>query len=214
MTLPTVPARPDVPSWKLIATLGVAGAFAGLILVVVFQLTFPTIQAHKAEVLRQAVQEVLKAPARYDTLYVQDGALIEDLAPDVNPDAFEQVFIGYTESGDVVGFAMAAGEPGFQDVIRLIFGYDPSTNTLLGMKVLESKETPGLGDKIEKDSSFVGQFDGAQPVLEGVKAGAGEQPHEIDMITGATISSRTVIKIINNALARVGPMLQSYGRAP
>ena len=30
------------------------------------------------------------------------------------------------------------------------------------------------------------------------------------MITGATISSRTVIKVINNALARLEPMLESY----
>jgi hypothetical protein len=34
------------------------------------------------------------------------------------------------------------------------------------------------------------------------------------MITGATISSRAVIRIINNALARLGPMLDAYEAAP
>ena len=104
---------------------------------------------------------------------------------------------------------MAAGEPGFQDVVRLIFGYDYATSTLLGMKVLESKETPGLGDKIEKDMAFVTQFDGVTTPLMGVKPrdGTGD-PHEIDMITGATISSRTVIKVINNAITRLDPMLE------
>jgi electron transport complex protein RnfG len=80
------------------------------------------------------------------------------------------------------------------------------------MKVLESKETPGLGDKIEKDSSFVNQFDGSEPVLVGVKrsrrTGAAS---EIDMITGATISSRTIIDIINISLERLGPLLGNYG---
>ena len=33
------------------------------------------------------------------------------------------------------------------------------------------------------------------------------------MITGATISSRAVIRIINNALARLGPMLEAYSEA-
>jgi electron transport complex protein RnfG len=79
------------------------------------------------------------------------------------------------------------------------------------MKVLESKETPGLGDKIEKDSAFVNQFYGVQSPLVGIKArdNSGD-PHEVDMITGATISSRTIIKAINNALERLGPLLDQY----
>ncbi|NIN78696.1 MAG: FMN-binding protein, partial [Planctomycetales bacterium] len=30
---------------------------------------------------------------------------------------------------------------------------------IIGMKVLESKETPGLGDKIGKDPKFLANFD-------------------------------------------------------
>jgi electron transport complex protein RnfG len=79
------------------------------------------------------------------------------------------------------------------------------------MKVLESKETPGLGDKIEKDMDFVTAFDGVAAPIEGVKAGDGSgDPHEVDLITGATISSRTLIRIINNALERLEPMLDAY----
>jgi electron transport complex protein RnfG len=80
------------------------------------------------------------------------------------------------------------------------------------MMVLESKETPGLGDKIEKDEAFVSQFDGAIAPLLGVKSGAGTgDPSEIDMITGATISSRTIINIINETLERLGPLIEAYG---
>jgi electron transport complex protein RnfG len=93
----------------------------------------------------------------------------------------------------------------------LIFGYDVRTETLLGMKVLESKETPGLGDKIEKDMEFVGQFDGAGVPLVGVKARRGTgDANEIDMITGVTISSRAIVRIINNSLERLGPMIEAY----
>jgi electron transport complex protein RnfG len=75
------------------------------------------------------------------------------------------------------------------------------------MKVLEQKETPGLGDKIEKDTSFVAEFRNAVTPLRGVKNGEGDDSTEIDMITGVTISSRTVIKVINQTLERVGPAL-------
>ncbi len=209
---PPPPVRhDDVPSWRLLATLGTAGAVAGFLIVFVYVGTQPRIRAHKAEVLRQAIQEVLKAPQRYDTLYVLEGALTAQRPDGADAATAEQVYRGYREDGKVVGFAIAAGEPGFQDIIRLIFGYDPATETLLGMKVLESKETPGLGDKIEKDQEFVTQFDGASVPLVGVKITrrTGDE-HEIDMITGATISSRTVIRIINNALERLGPLIDAY----
>ena len=202
-------AQHDVPSVKLLMTLGTAGALAGLLIVFVFQATAPTIEAYKAEMLRQAIQEVLAAPDRYDTLYVTDNGLVAQPPSGVDPQSLEQVYLGY-RGDQPIGYAIAAGEPGFQDVIRIIFGYDPVTNRVLGMKVLESKETPGLGDKIEKDSVFVLQFNGAEPPLTGVKRGqAGDDRGKIDMITGATISSRTVIAIIDNTLERLGPLLVS-----
>jgi electron transport complex protein RnfG len=208
---PPIQPKPDVPAWRLLATLGLAGAAAGFLLVFVFQLTAPIIERNKAERLAAAVHEVLKAPHHYDTLYVVDETLTAELPSGANPADYQQVYRGLTEDGTPVGYAIASGEPGFQDIVRVIFGYDPGTDALLGMKVLESKETPGLGDKIEKDSAFVNQFDGVLAPLEGVKAREGTgDPHEIDMITGATISSRTVIKVINNALARLEPLLDSY----
>ncbi|MBW2275151.1 MAG: FMN-binding protein [Deltaproteobacteria bacterium] len=206
-----IPVRPELPSWRLVMTLAVAGTLAGTLIVFVFQATEPAIQAHKAEMLRLAIHEVLKDPERYETLYVIDGALASQLPEGRNPRSLQKVFVGYDGAGKPVGAAMVAGAPGFQDVIRLIFGYDPATRRLLGMKVLESKETPGLGDKIEKDMDFVGQFDGAVPPLQGVKQGqAGEDRSKIDMITGATISSRAIIKIIGGALEELGPLVDVH----
>jgi len=205
------PQKKDVPPWRLLATLGTAGAMAGFLIVFVFVATEPAIRAHKAEVLRTAIQEVLKGPAQFDTVYVYEGRLQNELPPGMDPEEVEQIYVGYSDDGSQVGFAIAAAEPGFQDIIRLIFGYDSRDRSVLGMKVLESKETPGLGDKIEKDMIFVQQFDGAVTPLVGVNArqSTGDE-HEIDMITGVTISSRAVIRIINNSLERLGPMIDAY----
>lgn len=210
-TNPQAPAQEDVPSRKLMVTLAGAGALAGLMIVFVYGWTQPTIQAYKARMLAAAVQEVLRMPARYDTLYVHDGRLVDQLPDGSSAVGVEAVYLGYDADGSPIGYAIAAGEPGFQDIIGIIFGYDHRNGKVLGMKVLESKETPGLGDKIEKDADFVGQFDGALTPLLGVKArNASGDPHEIDMITGATISSRTIIRTINNAVERLGPMLDAY----
>ncbi len=105
--------------------------------------------------------------------------------------------------------AVKAAAAGFQDIITLIYGFDPTSGKLLGMKVLGSKETPGLGDKIEKDLSFVAEFDGAVPPLAAVKRPTGA-PGEIDAITGATISSRAIVRIINQSLARLRTPIEAH----
>jgi len=183
------PAPPSSSSTRLVGTLAGAGALAGFLLVLAFQATQPTIAAHKEETLRRAVLEVLKEPARFEALDVEG----------------ERVYVGFDGQGRRVGYAIVAAAPGFADTVRVIFGYDVTTRKLLGMKVLESKETPGLGDRIEKDP-FVHEFAGAVTPLIGVKGGgAGEG---IDMITGATISSRAVISMINRAIEKLGPALE------
>ena len=66
------------------------------------------------------------------------------------------------------------------------------------MEVLESRETPGLGDKIIKDADFVGAFRdlAVEPAIVAVKSGR-SRDNEVDAISGATISSKAVVKIIN-----------------
>jgi electron transport complex protein RnfG len=205
------PGTRDVPSWRLLATLGVAGAVAGLLVVLVQGWAEPRIESHRAAVLQAAIMNVLGEPARYDTLYVTEAGLTRRPATGTEAGTADRVYLGYDAAGRPVGYAITAAEPGFQDVIRLIFGYEPASGDVLGMQVLENKETPGLGDKIEKDVSFVAEFAGARAPLAGVKAGAGVgAPGEVDMITGATISSRAVIGIINHRLERLDPLLRTY----
>jgi len=205
------PTGPEIRSWRLISTLGIAGAMAGLAIVLVFGWAEPRIKAHRAAALRAAVEEVLGAPQSYATLFVIDGSLSAELPAGADSASFDQIYLGYDADGRSMGFAIPGEQPGYQDIIGLIFGYDAEADRLLGMKVLESKETPGLGDKIEKDSSFVRAFRGVVPPIDGVKAGRGEgKETEVDMITGATISSRTVIEIINRRMETVGPMIQAY----
>lgn len=212
-------AGSQVAPVKLVATLSIAGALAGLVIVLVFQWADPQIQAHRAAALRAAVLEVLSEPASYRSLYVTPEGLSEAAPAGTDTLTADRVFLGFDDTGTPVGYAVTGAEPGFQDFIHLIFGYDPATERLLGMKVLESKETPGLGDKIFKDMDFVTGFQGVETPIAGVKQGAATgAANEVDMITGATISSRTVIGIINHRVEALGSDMAAHAatnpRAP
>lgn len=207
------PIQVDVSSVRLVGTLAVAGALAGLAIVLVFQWARPRIEEHQARVLAEAVTEVLGGPERWETVFVEDGDLTT--APRADTAGLDRVYVGFDAFDTPVGVALVGAEPGFQDVIRLIFGYDPGSGDVLGMKVLESKETPGLGDKIEKDTAFVRAFLDVGTPLAGVKKGRETDAHEeVVMITGATISSRAVIDIINHRLDAVRAPLARFWASP
>lgn len=201
-----VPPR-QPPAWRLVGTLGSLAAVAGLAIVGIHQWAQPRIEAHRARELAAAVREVLGEPEHYETRWVVDGALRDSLPASTDSASATRVYAGFDADGSLLGYAVTGEKPGYQDVVGLIFGYEPRSGRVLGMKVLESKETPGLGAKIMTDSAFVGEFEGVEPPLEGVK-GNGDGPHEVDMITGATISSEAVIDIINERLRAVGPALE------
>ncbi|MHC4138008.1 MAG: FMN-binding protein, partial [Planctomycetota bacterium] len=61
----------------------------------------------------------------------------------------------------------------------------------------------GLGDKIIKDQDFVTNFSDLRVTPEVVVVKRGRtNDNEVDVISGATISSNAVVKIINEANAR------------
>jgi len=207
---PPVVAK-DVRSWKLLAMMTGGGAIAGLLIVSAYTLTLPRIERHQGEVMQMAITEVLESPATYDTLYLHNGALVKSVPAGTDTKKLEKVYLGHDAAGKRVGFAVSAAENGFQDLVMLMFGYDASAHKLIAMKVIGNKETPGLGNKIETDSSFVNGFANAVAPINGVKKDRGKStPSDVVMITGATISSRAVIRIIDNAIARWQPLMDAY----
>ncbi len=207
-----VPVPPHTQSWRLLLTLGGSGALAGLLIVLAYNATKPRIDAHKAELLGAAIKEVLHSPQRTDTIYLVNGALTDKPSASGDRAKLERIYKGYSADGRVAGYAITTSEAGFADQIGLIFGYDAAEKQVLGLKIVSSKETPGLGDKIEQPA-FRSRFLKKVAPLRGIK---GKPPvgdkSGIEMITGATISSRTVIREINNAVTRWQPMLEKYER--
>ena len=117
-----------------------------------------------------------------------------------------KLYACYNDNDSLIGVAIEARDQGFQDVIRLIYGYSPAKQSIVGMKVLQSTETPGLGDKIQSDPDFLANFDHLSVALKAdlgslkkpitLVKGQKSDDSQISAITGATISSRAVTKMI------------------
>jgi electron transport complex protein RnfG len=212
----TAAMRTEAPapsSLRLVLTLAIAGLVSGVAIIGIYESTLPTITANKARELREAVFKVLPGVSRMQPLVYRNGELViaQELA------AGEQaVYGGYTEQGNFVGYAIPGAGPGFQDTIALLYGYAPQEKLVRGMEVLESRETPGLGDKIYKDADFVGSFGALsiEPEIVAVKKGKKSRANEIDAITGATISSKAVVRIINETHASWLQRLPPAGDEP
>lgn len=104
--------------------------------------------------------------------------------------------------GQPVSVMMIVTAPdGYNGDIRLLVGID-ATGTILGVRVISHRETPGLGDPIEaKKSDWIHGFVQKtlnNPASKGwaVKRDGGE----FDQFTGATISPRAVVRAVHTTL--------------
>jgi len=208
MSAPSVFPPAAAPSvWRMYRAMVGVGLACGLLIVTVYQLTLPTIERNKAEALERAIFRVLP-DARSTTawLYAEDAGFTS-AGPAADHAA---LYAGLDADGNVVGFAIPAQGMGYQDVIRVIYGYSFERDAIVGLQVLESKETPGLGDRIASDPVFTANFerldvsltaDGAavaNPIVA-VKHGQKEHPWQIDGITGATISSVAIADLLRES---------------
>ncbi len=197
---------------KMIFTLGMAGLLSGLLIVLVYESTLPLIKANRARALRKAVFKVVPGATALQKLQEKDGKLV--VAPEES--IGKAIYAAYDDQGKFMGYAIPGQGVGFQDVIRLIYGFEPKQRRVVGMEILESKETPGLGDKIFKDAAFQENFKAlaVSPEIVLVKKGSKRAIHEVDGITGATISSKAVVKILNASNKEWAGRLPKPGNEP
>ena len=105
--------------------------------------------------------------------------------------------------GEIQGFIFPAVAPdGYSGKIHLLVGMAVD-GSLMGVRVVDHKETPGLGDRIDtRKSDWILGFAGKSLALPrrerwAVKKDGGD----FDAFTGATITPRAVVKIVKTALA-------------
>ena len=83
-------------------------------------------------------------------------------------------------------------------------GLNNELNEISGLQILEQVETPGLGTKVTEEP-YLKQFVNlsTSPQVDWVKGVPPSKPNEIQTITGATISSKSVVNILNDGLKKL-----------
>ncbi len=210
----------ETPAWPMYRALVGVGVLCALLIVLVFEGTKPIIRANQIAAREQAIFLVLDGAVRAGTFRVTDQGF-EPASPDANG---ELVFAGYDASGELIGVALEAAGMGYQDTVRLLYGYRFDQQAIVGIQVLESRETPGLGTRIETDPDFLENFvrldvsldasgeDLANPITA-VKEGEKTEPWEVDCITGATVTSQAVVSILDQSASTWMPRLSGQRSA-
>lgn len=205
-------------STRLIVSLGLIAMISGLFIVLSVQLTQERIAFNKQQALEKAIFAVL--PEATQTLkYRLDESGLEKLPPDKGAEA--NLYAGYAADGTLAGLAMEGSARGYQDVVTVLYGYSLEKQCIIGMTVLQSTETPGLGDRVNHDPVFHENFknldaslteDGsaiANPIVT-VKNGKKTEPWQIDGISGATVTSMAIGKGLQESTNRMLPLLGKY----
>ncbi|HHQ6591468.1 TPA: electron transport complex subunit RsxG [Serratia fonticola] len=175
-------------------TLAVFAAVTTGLTAVVYQLTKTTI-AHQAALQQKALLDQVVPPEHYDNDMQSECLLVSD--PALGNGAPHHLYLA-RKNGQLVAAALETTAPdGYSGAIQLLVGAD-FNGTVLGTRVIEHQETPGLGDKIELRITdwitfFSGQkIDGPDDKRWAVKKDGGM----FDQFTGATITPRAVVNAV------------------
>ena len=201
---------------SMIRTLGGIAMISGFLVVLVFQATLPIINENKRRAVERAVFQVIPgAISKADFIVNEQGVV--PVEGNENSSG-TKIYAGYDGDGKLLGIATEAAAQGYADIIRILYGYNPACQCVIGISVIKMAETPGLGDKIAKDPEFLANFDaldatlnaqgnGLRNPIKTVKAGSKSEAWQIDAISGATVSSNAIGKMLNESTQQLLPML-------
>lgn len=168
---------------KMVLVLMVIALVSGLLLSYTYESTKEDIKRNKEIEKEKAVKVVLPQMVRFKERVINSK---------------NSLIIAYDTSENVIGYAMLTEGTGFQGPIKLMVGFDTTIEKITGIEILENIETPGLGNRIT-ETWFKAQFKERLLPLGYVKGTKPTDPHDIQAISGATISSKAVVNIVNTA---------------
>ncbi|MGR9109018.1 MAG: FMN-binding protein [Gammaproteobacteria bacterium] len=216
-----IPVETQKTEWAMYRALVGIGILSALVIAVTFHLTEPRIRQNKQEALEKAIFAVLPDARSKVAFRFNEQGRFEKI--DGKQENKERIYATYDANSQLLGFAIEARGMGYQDFIDLLYAYRPAEKALTGFTVLDSRETPGLGNKIATDKDFLRNFERldvslaadrktiAHPI-ETVRHGRAIDPWQIDGISGATVSSKAVGAILRQSTTRWIPKIAQHLR--
>lgn len=184
---------------KISVTLFLITAIAALLLAVVNNKTAPLIAANDEKKIQDALKLVMPEADSFDK--TEPNAAAQAAESKYESDVVEL----YTakKDGSAVGICAIVETKGYSTGLRSAVGVGKDGVT--GVEIISHQETPGLGANAEKEE-FLSQYIGKSGEISVVKTGADE--HEINAISGATMTSRGVTRAVDTVTAIAETMLK------
>lgn len=194
-------------------TLAIIGAICAALVASTFMLTRERIAANEQAWLERSLEPALGGLS-YDGGATESMLIIP--APHELPGSDDVVVYRVYSNGQPVAalFAVTARD-GYAGPIRILLGIQYN-GTVTGVRILEHRETPGLGDRIVSTrSDWVFQFDGkslGNPELKSweLKRDGGQ----FDQLSGASVTPRAVLKAVKETLLYFGERRDEVFAAP
>lgn len=181
----------DKEQRRLVWILTIICAVAGGVLALLNGVTEPKISKQTEETVKHALHEVLPVATRFH----EDFAMLEEAR--IGGEEITDFFLGYDQNETLTGMVMIMESRGYSSNIKLMVGISIE-GLVSGVKILSQSETPGLGNKIVEDSFLL------QPALQNASVqqelAVTKDGGDVQAVTGATVSSRAVVRGINKAL--------------
>ncbi len=172
--------------FKIVMNLTAACVIASFIIAVVYYLTMDVISKNTIEFRNSSMKMLVKDADNFKPILAL-------------PDWFEAV-----KDNKTIAYVLPVESKGYGGTMKLLVAVKPDKK-VLNFSILESKETPGLGDKAAKEP-FHNQFIGKR--LENLIVVKGnENKDSIQAISGATITSKAVTNGIREAVTKVQDFL-------
>ncbi len=208
--VPTAHAQPSMANAiRMIRVLGVVSLLCGVFIAGAHVTTLERIRHNHEVILRSSVAELLPGATR-EVIYGVEPSGELTILSDIE-EGGSRFFAGYDASGKFLGVVVEASGRGYADVISAMYSYSPEKREITGFKVVDMKETPGLGSRIGTDPDFLANFKALDASLghpiTTVKHGTKKNPWEIDAISGATISSRAVGRMLEASASKMAPVI-------
>ena len=196
-------------SFRMIRLMGVVSLLCGLLIVGTHLNTLARIRRNQETIMRESVEQLLPGIQKQIIYGIQPSGDLTIL-PNLEGTG-PRLFAGYDASGRFLGVVIEASERGYADIISAMYAYSPEKQAVTGFQVIDMRETPGLGDKIASDRGFLDNFRelaaGKEHPINAVKHGTKKNPWEIDAISGATVSSRAVARMLQQSVEQMAPVI-------
>lgn len=99
---------------------------------------------------------------------------------------------------ETIGYAFKTRSGGYGGDITTVSGF-ALDGTIVGIRVTENAETPGLGTRVVDDATYRESFVGKSSANELVLVGSPSSDNEVQLLSGATVSSEGVLYGVNGA---------------